>query len=63
MTINKLDNLIEYTSSLMGVSNYLDPGILSAVMIAVLGGIVSVAMTLKLYWYKIKQKISRNKNS
>ena len=53
--------MIEH-SSLIGISNYIDPGSLSAVMIAIMGGIVGVGMTLKLYWYKIKQKISRDKN-
>jgi hypothetical protein len=57
----ELNSLIEH-SSLIGISNYIDPGSLSAVMIAIMGGIVGVGMTLKLYWYKIKQKISRDKN-
>ena len=54
--------MIEYSSYLAGISNYIDPGSLSAIIITIMGGIVGVGMTLKLYWYKIKQKISRDKN-
>ncbi len=58
---NSID-LLEYSFSLVEISNYIDPGSLSAVMIAIMGGIVGAGMTLKLYWYKIKQKISRDHN-
>ena len=41
------------------VSNYIDPGSVSAVMAMIIGAIAGVGMTLKLYWFKIKEKISR----
>tara|TARA_B100001971_G_C18080398_1_gene477955 strand:+ start:34 stop:207 length:174 start_codon:yes stop_codon:yes gene_type:complete len=46
--------------SLLEISGYIDPGSLSAIMAAIIGGIVGTGMTLKLYWYKIKQRISRD---
>ena len=45
--------------SLIKFSGYLDPGSLSALMALIIGGIAGAGMTLKLYWYKIKLKISR----
>ena len=41
------------------VSNYIDPGSATAVMAMIIGAIAGVGMTLKLYWFKIKEKISR----
>jgi hypothetical protein len=42
------------------ISNYIDPGSLSAIIAVVIGAIAGAGMTLKLYWFKIKQKIMRN---
>jgi len=44
---------------LFQVSNYIDPGSLSAVMAVVIGAIAGAGMTFKLYWFKIKEKFSR----
>ena len=41
------------------VPNYIDPGSASAVMAMIIGAIAGVGMTLKIYWFKIKEKISR----
>jgi hypothetical protein len=49
--------------SLLKNSGYIDPGFLSGFMAMAIGGIVGIGMTLKLYWYKIKQKISKNKTN
>ena len=60
--ITLIDNILTSVGfSLLNNSGYIDPGILTAFMAIILGGIVGAGMTLKLYWYKIKQKISRNK--
>ena len=40
-------------------SLYIDPGSASAVFAMIIGGIVGVGMTLKMYWYKIRSKISK----
>lgn len=39
---------------------YIDPGSMSAVIAMALGAIAGVGMTIKMYWYKIKGKISKN---
>jgi len=44
---------------LLEVSGYIDPGSATAVMAMIIGAIAGAGMTLKLYWFKIKQKISR----
>ena len=41
------------------ISNYIDPGSLSAFMAVIIGAIAGLGMTLKLYWHKIKLKLSR----
>jgi len=46
--------------SLIKISGYIDPGSLTAIMAMVIGGIAGAGLTLKMYWYKIKQKISRD---
>ena len=43
--------------SFLKYSLYIDPGTASAVMAAIIGAVAGVGMTLKLYWFKIKQKI------
>ena len=40
---------------------YIDPGTGSIVIQAMIGALVGVGITLKIYWYKIKEKFSRNK--
>ena len=42
------------------ISGYIDPGSATAIMAMIIGAIAGVGMTLKLYWYKIKHKITRN---
>lgn len=36
---------------------YLDPGTGSIVIQALIGALVGVGITLKIYWYKLKEKI------
>lgn len=38
---------------------YLDPGTGSVIIQAVIGAIAAVLITLKIYWYKLKEKLSR----
>ena len=59
MEISNLDLLLNGLT-LIKVTNYIDPGSASAVMAMIIGGIAGAGMTLKLYWFKIKQKISRD---
>jgi hypothetical protein len=57
-----LDNILTPVGfSLLNNLGYIDPGALTGFMAIIIGGIVGAGMTLKLYWYKIKQKISKNK--
>jgi len=37
---------------------YIDPGTGSLVIQVILGALVGVGITVKIYWYKIKEKIS-----
>ena len=45
--------------SYLKYSLYIDPGTASAFMATIIGAIAGVGMTLKLYWFKIKQKFSK----
>ena len=53
-------NLLLNGFSLIKISGYIDPGSATAIMAMIIGAIAGAGMTLKLYWYKIKQKITRN---
>ena len=46
--------------SLIKIPGYIDPGSASAVIAMIIGVIAGAGMTLKLYWFKIKNKITRN---
>jgi hypothetical protein len=37
---------------------YLDPGTGSVFIQAIIGALVGIGITLKIYWYKIKEKIA-----
>ena len=52
-------NLLLNSFSLIKISGYIDPGSASAIFAMIIGAIAGVGMTLKLYWFKIKEKISR----
>tara|TARA_B110000881_G_C18281440_1_gene367678 strand:- start:232 stop:408 length:177 start_codon:yes stop_codon:yes gene_type:complete len=45
--------------SITTISGYIDPGSVMTVMAMIIGVIAGVGMTLKLYWFKIKEKILR----
>ncbi len=55
-----IGGLILVDFSLTSISGYIDPGSASAFMAVIIGAIAGVGMTLKLYWFKIKHKLSRN---
>jgi len=38
---------------------YIDPGSGSIVIQAIIGALVGVVITLKLYWYKLKEKFTK----
>ena len=42
---------------------YLDPGTGSLIIQSIIGALAAVAITLKLYWHKIKLKLSGRKSS
>ena len=46
--------------SLNSNAGYIDPGSASAIIAMIIGAIAGAGMTIKLYWLKIKQKITRN---
>ena len=46
--------------SLNSNAGYIDPGSTSAIIAMIIGVIAGAGMTLKLYWFKIKNKITRN---
>ena len=46
--------------SLIKILGYIDPGSATAIIAMIIGAIAGAGMTLKLYWYKIKDKITRN---
>ena len=41
---------------------YIDPGTGSIVIQAMIGALVGVGITLKIYWYKIKEKLLEKNN-
>jgi hypothetical protein len=41
---------------------YLDPGSGSIVIQAIVGALVGVGITIKIYWYKLKEKLIRNQH-
>jgi len=41
------------------IPNYIDPGSLSAFSAVIIGAVAGIGMTLKLYWHKIKLKLSQ----
>ncbi len=41
---------------------YLDPGSGSIIIQAIIGALVGVGITLKIYWYKIKEKLMSTKS-
>ena len=46
--------------SLIKIIGYIDPGSATAIIAMIIGAIAGAGMTLKLYWFKIKDKITRN---
>lgn len=46
--------------SITTIANYIDPGSASAFMAVIIGAIAGVGMTIKMYWFKIRQKFSKN---
>ena len=44
------------------VANYLDPGSGSVIIQAIVGALVGVGITVKVYWYKIREKLTRTQS-
>jgi len=51
--------VIIHTTSVSYAYAYLDPGTGTIILQAIFGVLIGVGITLKIYWYKIKEKISR----
>ena len=54
-----LDDFFLESFFLLKISGYIDPGSASAVFAIIIGAIAGAGMTLKMYWFKIKEKISK----
>jgi len=57
---SSIDLIMHYF--LLEISGYLDPNSALAILTVFMGVIAGVGMTLKLYWHKLKLKLS-NKDS
>ena len=44
---------------LNNISNYIDPNAGSAIAAAIIGALAGLGITIKLYWEKLKYKLSR----
>lgn len=45
--------------SLIKIPGYIDPGSATAIIAMIIGAIAGIGMTLKMYWFKIKHKFSK----
>tara|TARA_B100000029_G_C17149138_1_gene805334 strand:- start:456 stop:629 length:174 start_codon:yes stop_codon:yes gene_type:complete len=54
-----LDGFFIESFFLLETSGYIDPGSASAVFAIIIGAIAGIGMTMKMYWFKIKEKISK----
>ena len=52
-------NLLLHGFSLIKIPGYIDPGSATAIMAMIIGAIAGIGMTLKMYWFKIKHKFSK----
>jgi len=52
-------NLLLNGFSLVKIPGYIDPGSATAIMAMIIGAIAGIGMTLKMYWFKIKHKFSK----
>jgi len=65
--LNKCDaaiiGVLVYAASVQPAYAYVDPGSVSLVVTAILGGIASVGYTIRLYWSKVRDFFSRSRGS
>ena len=54
-----INALILINFSIPTISGYIDPGSGMAIIAIIMGVIAGAGMTLKLYWFKIREKISK----
>ena len=52
-------NLLLNGFSLIKITGYIDPGSATAIIAMIIGAIAGIGMTLKMYWFKIKHKLSK----
>ena len=53
-------NFLLNSFTLVKIPGYIDPGSATAIIAMIIGAIAGAGMTIKLYWFKIKQKITRD---
>jgi hypothetical protein len=53
--------ILFFTINVQSAYAYLDPGSGSILFQALIGALAGVAITLKIYWYKIKERLIRKK--
>tara|TARA_B100000678_G_C18090573_1_gene454581 strand:+ start:476 stop:655 length:180 start_codon:yes stop_codon:yes gene_type:complete len=53
-------NFLLNSFTLVKIPGYIDPGSATAIIAMIIGAIAGAGMTIKLYWLKIKHKITRN---
>ena len=53
-------NFLLNSFSLVKIPGYIDPGSATAIIAMIIGAIAGAGMTIRLYWQRIKQKITRN---
>ena len=53
-------NFLLNSFTLVKIPGYIDPGSATAIIAMIIGAIAGAGMTIRLYWLKIKQKITRN---
>ena len=54
-----INALILINFSIPTISGYIDPGSAMAILAMIVGAVAGAGMTLKLYWFKIREKISK----
>ena len=59
VSVQNITYRVRISNILINVLGYIDPGSVSAFMAVIIGALAGVGMTLKLYWHKIKFKLSK----
>lgn len=55
-------NFLLNSFSLIKIPGYIDPGSGSAIIYAIISALVATGMTFKVYWHRIKEKLTSRSN-